>query len=250
MKRHLHSNGKFIRSSGLFALLFCVMVPLSTCSAEDVGSSVELNSKAVLFSFNGLSTLGAGAFNGGIGGKYYLLDVLALRASLQFLTASQTLVVAGMNTNGSSSATRFGLTAAAEYHLLKSRVSPYVGAGIDFSTTSTNHKNPYAAGGALTTQVTIKNSSTGEVLNANSYTAGATFGINGLGGIEFFITKELSLSAEYQLGYAYISQSDEVRTTTTTTGGITSEITTTTPYGSTSQFGITSVGLLTLAVYF
>lgn len=245
MKFRLHSNRKTMRSTGLFALLFCTMVPLSTYSADDVGSSVGLNSKAVLFDFSGLSFLEAGAFNGGFGAKYFLTDVLALRGSLQFLTASQSLAAnppAGTTgTDGSTSVTQFGLSAAAEYHLLKTRVSPYVGGGLLFSTTSTQSK---AAVTGTTPQTTVKNrysavTGVSETIGGTDYSAGLKFGINGLAGIEFFITKEVSLAAEYQLGYSVLSRYDQETT------GLPAI-----KEGSLNSFGISSTGLLTLAFYF
>ena len=239
MKFRLHSNRKIVRSTGLFALLFCVMVPLSTYSADDVGSSIGLNSKAVLFDFSGLSFLGAGAFNGGFGAKYFLTDVLALRGSLQFLTVSQSVAAnpsAGTTgTDGSTSATQFGLSAAAEYHLLKTRVSPYVGGGLSFSTMSTQSKPPVTG---ATAQTTTKNKIAGEVINGVTYDAGLNFGIDGLAGVEFFITKEVSLAAEYQLGYSVLSRYDQ------DVAGAKTKV------GSLNSFGISATGLLTLAFYF
>lgn len=230
------SNRMIVLSTRLFALLFCTMIPLSTCLAEDVGSSVGLNSKAVLFDFSGLSFLGAGAFNGGFGAKYFLMESLALRASLQFLTVSQsTPANASPGTDGSTSATQFGLSAAAEYHLLKTRVSPYVSGGLSFSTTSTTNKSVVIGAGA---QTTTKNRIAGETINGVTYDAGLNFGINGLAGVEFFITKEVSLAAEYQLGYSVLSRYDQDVAGTPTKAG------------SLNSFGISATGLLTLAFYF
>jgi len=235
----------FSHSVSLALLLMMASIP--AFAADEVTPANGAGSKAVLFTFSGLSFLGAGAFNGGIGAKYYLTDPIALRASLQFLTASATILPsAAGQSNGSSSATRFGLTAAAEYHFLKTRVSPYAGAGLNFALTSTNHIAPYTT----TSKVTTKNLRTGETFNGTTYVGGYTFGINGLGGIEFFITKDISLAAEYQLGYALIAQADEEQTTATTVGTTTTENKITTKFGNTSIFGITNTGFLTLSVYF
>ena len=58
-------------------MFFCAAVPISTCiAADDVTPSIELNSKAMRFSFSGLSVLGAGAFNGGFGGKYFIIELI------------------------------------------------------------------------------------------------------------------------------------------------------------------------------
>ena len=232
MKHCFRSNRRIL--STVSALLLCTMIPLSTCLAEEIAPSIGLHSKAMLFSFSGLSVLGAGAFEGGFGGKYYLMENIAIRGSLQFLTASAS--TPGTITDGDTSATRFGLSAAAEYHLLKTRVSPYVGGGLSFSTTSTSDKNAVNTAGG--TQTTTKNKIGGESIGGKTYLGGTGFGINGLAGVEFFIAKEVSLSAEYQLGYSLLSEADQVAGTVTTKAG------------SINTFGITATGLLTLAFYF
>ena len=61
--------------------------------------------------------------------------------------------------------------------------------------------------------------------------------------MEFFLYKELSLGAEYQLGFGIASNKD-VETT------ITGTPTTTTKGGSGNGFGIQNAGVVTLAVYF
>jgi hypothetical protein len=217
------------------------MVPLSSSiAADDITPSLDVNSKAVLFSIGGLSNLGADAFNGGFGVKYFIAQSLALRGSLQFITASQSNPAnppAGtVGTDGSTSATQFGLTAAIEYHLTKTRVSPYVGGGLSFSTTSTTNKSAVVGAGA---QIITKNRTTGEFVGENPYSGGFGFGIDGLAGVEFFIAKEVSLAAEYQLGYALLSRYNQE-----VVGGLTTKA------GSLNTVGISSTGLLTLAFYF
>ena len=76
----------------------------------------------------------------------------------------------------------------------------------------------------------------------NGGAAGLTLGLGGIAGVEFFLTKEISLGAEYTLGYALRSHYD----LTSTTG----PITTTTKEGSTSTIAISNTGALTLSVYF
>jgi opacity protein-like surface antigen len=234
MKHCFHSGRKNTLSKKLIAMFFCAAVPISTCiAADDVTPSIELNSKAMLFSFSGLSVLGAGAFNGGFGGKYFIMNSMALRGSLQFLTASQSTPANPTGTDGSSSVTQLGLSAMAEYHLLKTRVSPYVGGGLSFSSTSTTDKAVVNGPGA---QTTIKNGPV--TLGGVTYSGGLNFGINALAGVEFFITKDISLAAEYMLGYSLFSRYDLVAGATTTNEG------------SLSSFGISASGLLTLAFYF
>ena len=200
----------------LMAGVLGIVMAVSFAFAEDFVTSVAPNSKAMLFSFSGLSNLGANTFNGGLGGKYFLSDVLALRASLQFAHASQNDLanpgVGQVGTDGSRTATQFGASAAVEYHLLKTRVSPYVGGNVGFSTTSTEQKSF----GSVTppnvfTQTTTDNSTAGLL----GYTAGTTFSVAAITGVEFFLTKELSLTGEYQLGFGTTSRPDMTVTTGT-----------------------------------
>ena len=212
-----------------------VVVAASLASAQDVSPEIEVGSKAVLFSFSGLSVLNAGSYKGGIGGKYFLMDPILLRASLAFGMASQENP---QGTYGSNSAMTFGISAGAEYHLAFARVSPFAGGVIGFSMTST--KIVDSSGGADRTQ----NNFPSTVFPA--YIPGKAFNIGGIGGIEFFITKELSLSAEYQLGWR-LPIGYEQKVTSKTTAATTE---TTVKVPGLSEFGITNDGSLTLAIYF
>jgi hypothetical protein len=237
----VHRNWK----SRVFTVaLCCAMFPISASFAEDFAPANGVGSKAVLFSFSGLANLGAGAINGGIGGKYFFTEAIAGRAGLQFLTASEGELpanpIAGSSVKeGSRSATQFGLNLGAEYHFIKSRVSPFFGGELSFSTMGTSHDYPLVGTGS---QVTVNNSVGGETIDGQSYKAGLGFGIAALGGVEFFITKEISLGAEYQLGYKLKSRYEEK--------DINQNPPAQTKAGGIHSFGITNAGLLTLAIYF
>ncbi len=223
------------------------VIPASNSFGDDFVTSVAGGSKAFLFTFSGLSALGAYEYNGGIGGKYYFTDAIALRLGIPFSYAYQSVpsnAGAGQTgTDGSVSAVRFGLNAAGEYHLLKTRVSPYVGAGLGLSSTSTTSKTAVIA---PATQSTMENRAAGETIGGNGFVGGTAFNIGGLGGVEFFIVKELSLSAEYQFGYTGTFRADQKSTTTVGT----TTTTTTTKEGTLTQIGFTAAGVLTLSVYF
>jgi hypothetical protein len=215
--------------------------------SSDAATSVNAGAKAVLFDFSGLSFLGANSFNGGIGAKYFITAPLALRAGLQFGHGSKDTPanpgVGQAGADGSATATTFGINAAAEYHLLPTRVSPYFGGGILFSTTTTESKNPVTyVPPAANPQVTTKDNQNGENIDGVAYLAGMKFMIGALAGVEFFLAKEISLAAEYRLGYALTSRSDQQV--------INANVTTTTKVGSSSTFAIDNTGALTLAVYF
>ena len=223
--------------SGMVALLVSVSVAMADDAAASASassaSSIEAGSKAILFTFSGLYTLGANSYNGGIGGKYFLNNALAIRASLQFTSNSTATPAVAPNTlDGSTNSTRYGFTVGGEYHLLTSRVSPYVGAVIGLSSLTNDTKTSAVS---AATQLETK--------NTIGTDAGLTLGIGALGGVEFFITKELSLGAEYQLGWSYTGGYDQEYTDGTAP-------TVNTKTGSSQMFGITNSGALTLSIYF
>lgn len=225
----------------LMAGVLAVVLAASFAYAQDFTTSVAQGSKSMLFSFQGLSDLGAGDYNGGIGGKYFLSNNIGIRVGLVFGNYSQVVVAnpgAGMTgTDGSRSGTEFGINAAVEYHLLPTRVSPYVGAGVSFTSASTEVKS-MEVGNPPPAQDVTKNSAAG----VNGYYGGTELAVGGLVGVEFFLTKEVSLGAEYWVGYSSFSPADQEFTT--------GSITTTTKQNSSSYIELTSSGYLTLSIYF
>ncbi|MBN1129997.1 MAG: outer membrane beta-barrel protein [Chitinispirillaceae bacterium] len=213
--------------AGLFGAVVAV-----SFSFADVSPDISTGSKAVLFTFSGLDGLAAGEYNGGIGGKYYLTNPIALRGSLAFGMASQD---PDGDAFGSSTSMRFGVSAGAEYHLSFERVSPFFGGEIGFSTTSTKVVDSNA--GAKRTQINISD---------DLDNPGRSFNVGALGGVEFFITSEVSLSAEYQLGWRMPIGYEQKLITETTAG----KVETTTKVSGISVFSISNSGALTLAVYF
>jgi len=217
----------------------------SVSFGQDVVPGLAAGSKALLFSFSGFSFVGAGTFDGGFGAKYYLSESMAIRGGIQFTSASVTNSAnpptGQSGIDGSQSATAIGVSGAVELHLGKGRVSPYLGGGVMFTTTSTEFK-PIVTGVPPLTQTTTKNSNGGETINGTNYQGGTTFMVYGLAGFEFFLYKELSLAGEYRVGFASTSRKDQEFNNGTTT--------TTTKLGSSSVIGITSQGTLTLGVYF
>ena len=130
--------------------------------------------KAVLFNFVGLSALNLNAYQGGIGGKYFISNGMALRGMLLFGLDNKTTTGTPQFTDNSLS---IGIAAGLEYHLpLASQVSPYLGGQISFLN-SAETTNPGA-----------------------NKTSSTTFGLGAIGGIEYFFNNNLSLSAEYQFG--------------------------------------------------
>lgn len=235
---------KIIRTvlSIVAAMVFVIFSTL----AQEVNPKLSEGSKALLFSWNGFSFLNAGAFNGGIGARYYLLDKLAIVGGLQFGTASMTNPanpgVGQTGADGSQSATSIGVSGAAEIRMGSGRVRPFVGAGVGFSFTRTESKNTVNNVTPANPQVTTKNNVNGENISGVTYVPGTAFDVFGLAGFEFFLYDELSLSAQYQAGFTTTSFPDQEQSA--------ANVTVTTKGGSSSSIGITTSGALTLAVYF
>jgi opacity protein-like surface antigen len=220
------------------AILFTILILVGSMSfGQDVVPGPSAGSKGFLFSFSGLSNLGAGTYEGGLGAKLYLSDYSAVRVGVQLgLSSTKTPPnppAGWQSADATTSDNTFGVGGAIELHFTKSRVSPYFGVGIMFSTRSTESKtSAVAPAGGTLTQTTTKND--------NGSTA---ISIGALLGVEYYITNGVSLSAEYQLGFTSTSNKDlEV----TTTGSPT----VTTKRGSSTSIGIANSGLLTLAIYF
>ncbi len=218
---------------------------LLICSSFGFGqeykTKIEEGAKAVLFEFEGLNILNADEFEGGIGGKFYLSKQLAVRAGFQFGNIKETTPFSApansdlTGEDGSESVNIFGITLGAEMHVAsKSRVSPFFGGGLVFRSISTESKdvtvNPNP-------QTTVENSRFGEL----GFRGGTTLSFFGLAGVEVFLLKEVSLAAEYRLGFDNTSVKDERVNDGTDV--------TTTEFGSIREIGVSSAGFLTLAVY-
>ncbi|MBN2188445.1 MAG: outer membrane beta-barrel protein [Chitinispirillaceae bacterium] len=225
----------------LMAGVVTVAMAVSFASAQEFTTAAAQGSWAGLFTFNGLAYLGAGDYNGGLGVKYYLANNMAIRGGLQFATygyvnyanppAGQTGI------DGEESAMQIGINGAFEYHLATGRVSPYVGAGFGFTTTSTEELSEEVGNPPPAQDKTVNGR-----LGVGPYDAGTALSLGALAGLEFFVTKEISLSAEYWLGYTSLARADEEFTTGSTT--------TTYKIGAEGDINITTTGAITLSVYF
>ena len=104
-----------------FALILALFAFTSFAQQDkDHDPFMYSGSKAVLFSFSGLSNLGANNFDGGAGIKFFLTPPMALRFGVQVGLSGST-IPANPSTgetgiDGSTSQTTFGIEAALEYH--------------------------------------------------------------------------------------------------------------------------------------
>ncbi len=160
------------------AILFCALTLATAAEASAQTLNVaKQGDKAVLFNFNGLSALNLTAYQGGLGGKYFIEDNLAVRGMLLFGMNNQTTGGTPEITNDNMT---FGISAGIEDHLpLTSQISPYVGGVLSFQTTA----------GTTNSGIGISKTTT------------TVFGLGAVGGIEYFFNQNLSLSAEYQFGF-------------------------------------------------
>ena len=219
--------------------LILVLVTCISFAQKDHDPFMYSGSKAVLFSFSGLSNLGANNFDGGAGMKFFLTPPMALRFGVQ-VNASGTTTPANITgtqvgIDGSTTSTTFGADAALEIHLTTTRVSPYFGGGIGFSM-STNERKPVVVGpSAPIYQDTYKNESG----------AGTSINFFALMGVEYFIVDAVSLAAEYRLGYSLLSPKD-----TEHSNSAPGFVTVTSKGTSSHSLYLNSTGVLTLAVYF
>ncbi|MCL4540413.1 MAG: porin family protein [Bacteroidetes bacterium] len=164
----------------------------SVADAQTVNVTAQGN-KAVLFNFSGLSNLGLGAYQGGVGGKYYISDGMAVRGMLDFAINNQTTKGAANFTDATDNTLGFGLGAGLEYHLpLASKVSPYFGGLVSFMTTAETF-TPSVFTGTVAT---------------STKTSTTTFGLGALAGVEYFFNQNISLAAEYQFGLNYSSRTN------------------------------------------
>ncbi len=226
-------------------LIGILIFSCSIAFAQDKVTSVDEGSKAILFSFSGLDNLNANAFNGGIGGKYFLTKDLAIRLGIELESNTETIPhnADSLNTgkDGEDSDFTFGIGAAVEWHLTDNRVSPYLGGGVSYSTFSSEYFP-----GTIWPQ-----SYTGPVLRRTTEVSGTgIFAIFGIAGVEVFLTKEISLAAEYL--FAYVSSSaGDVKVTDKLIQGSHQDYpkSETIKGNTTSSFGFMTAGFLTLAVY-
>ena len=194
---------------------------------------------AMLFEFSGLGFLFADSYKGGFGYKKFINDRTAIRGAFSLSNSKETFnefVPEGyIDEDDTDKEFGIGFEVAGEIHRNKGKVDPYYGAGAGFSMVRTKlvESDPVPQGNAITPT---------EIKNEFGEGAATTFGAFALLGVEYAVNSVLSLAVEYHLGFSSTSQpdmkvDDGSGNETVFEGGI---------Y---SYFGISSVGILTLAIY-
>ena len=217
-------------------LLALVLVALFVVSVTYAGDAVvpktKAGNKALLFTFGGLSNLGAGSFGGGIGGKYYFADKWAGRLGIGFSTSTETTknpaatVPPGQKSERDETATSFSVAPGVLYTLATTgSVNAYAGLQVLFVTSSTSEDDP-----GFDADSKVETSSTG-------------FGAGLILGVEWFPWENISFGAEYTFGF--LSESSD---RTVTVNGSSNK----TDGPSTTSFGTSAVNgaNLTLSVFF
>jgi opacity protein-like surface antigen len=210
-------------------MLWVLVLGLAVVSQAEEWRS---NNTGVLFSFSGLDNLGVNAYQAGsnmtgLGVKMFnAAGNKALRPMVVFNTSSTTHEPSMPNWVGQkTSSTSFGLLVDGIQHLVKASISPFIGVGVGFGTSSSKTESDHSTTGKP--DVT-EESSTG-------------FGIRAILGVEVFIKKNISLSGEYRLGYTHTSTTSSFQAAGSTTK-TESKVKETT-------IGIGASGLLTLSIY-
>ncbi len=180
----------------MFLTLALCLLPFTALAQETAAADTPLTAgtMSLMFSFGSYGTnygLTNGAFFSaapnedmdpmtihaqyGLGGRYYLSSQLAVRGTLLFGTTSH-------DTEGNEeSYTRFGLAGGAQFHFLNSGKASLYGGGM-----LAIYSGSYSEDGADDLDI-------------------MGFGVYGILGAEYYISKNLSLGAEYTLGLTKVS---------------------------------------------
>jgi opacity protein-like surface antigen len=180
-------KGVPVKAITILILLALVHTP---ALAQDDGNSASGFGKrdgrgAILFLVNELSI---GSFGGGIGGKYWLSDLWAMNASVDLGHTRSDTDEEGSTDDFSS--TSVGLSTAIERHLVRARLSPYVGAGIGYTYT---YRKTSRADDRFSRESRTK---------AHQASGALTLGV------EYWLSSNFSLAGQYRLSFYYVRQKD------------------------------------------
>lgn len=148
--------------------------------------------KGIIFSVSGLSSVGIGQYEGGIGGKFWISRKLAIISSLG-VSAQRITTKAGQGgyKDEKTTSSKFSVFAGMEDHFfIRNKISPYLGGGIRFSTSSSTRYFSI-----------LFDSPPGTPIKEKWNTK--TLGIRGSCGIEYFFADWVSLAGQYQIDYFY-----------------------------------------------
>ena len=212
-----------------FLSVLCILTfAFGIASAQDQTAKGKAGDKALLFSLSGLSSLGAGDFQGGLGMRYHFTNTMAGRFGLGFGMTSTTDKVPTGSTTGVDEKTTdmtFSIAPGLEYYIVHTNsVSGFIGAEILFVMGSK----------------TVEGVS--HVANTKNEVSTSTFGASAFIGAEWFPWEGIGLSAEYHLHFTTSSGKTKV-----TSGNVTTE--TDAPSVTEIMLGSMNSAAFTLSIY-
>jgi len=173
---------------GFASLVLAFVAATAIAGAQDVRKSQ--GDVAFLFAYNGLGSSTVGAYNGGVGGQFYLADDMALRVGLGFGTTSTESGADGSKTT--ISGTAISISPGVRMNIASnSNVVGYVGGQVMFGMNSVGSER--------------------EGSNASTTNSASSLGVGLFFGAEWFPTKNISLGMEYGLGFMSGSSSTTIK---------------------------------------
>lgn len=187
-----HGRNRFI----LFVLVALIALPARGQQADDEDVILRGTNRGVVFTLDQLSL---GSLNGGIGGKLWIGTTTALRGSLDFGVRSRDDVVKSEE-DGGLSAVEGGLTVMLERHSRRARrVSPFLGAGFGVHGSAFSDRTKYPLGN--------------EIQERYREGRNVRFTVPVALGVEYYVTRGISLSGEHLIAAEFEKVTDEQRTT-------------------------------------
>jgi len=176
---------------------------LAAGPAQAASVATERGDKAIVFTFDGLSSMHTGTYEGGVGMRWYVKDDLALRPGLEVSFDENELDPAGPAARERSDWSA-GINLALEKHRRgpASSVSPYFGGLLGFSFNGGDSDESRPGQGGVVRNETTSNST--------------TIGIAAILGFEWGFTEGMTLGAEYRLGAEWTTGDLETSVTTPT----------------------------------
>ncbi len=152
---------------------------------------VHKGDKGLCFSVSGLSSVGIGQYEGGIGGKYWMSNKLALISSIGISAQRRTrsaLVVNYTDDKNTSSSCSF-FAGLEDHFFIKNRISPYWGGGLRYSI------------GNASLYYSLPKDNPPPTATKKTTISSWSCGVRAFCGIEFFFAEWVSLSGQYQIDY-------------------------------------------------
>ena len=200
--------------------------------AGDVTGEVQLNFQT------GVAPIGI--FSPDFKARYFLADDMALRLNLGITTSSSSSDYAENSTDTAEigtldrSSSTFKIGVGIEKHFAgTTRLSPYVGAAISFSTSSNSADETNVAQDPFTLQYGYAQGVTTTVDGPSS----TTFGIGILAGADYYFVDHIYLGIEGGLGFSTTSDGERTSTTVVAQPGVPTTTTTSITRGG-SESGI------------